>query len=36
MQGVLGVFHHLDTTVSAIEELKKKTTVTLNDQYFSK
>jgi hypothetical protein len=24
MQGVLGVFHHLDTTVSAIEELKKK------------
>ncbi|AMW05140.1 DUF3341 domain-containing protein [Gemmatimonas phototrophica] len=24
MQGVLGVFHHLDSTVSAIEELKKK------------
>jgi len=24
MQGVLGVFHHLDTTVSAIEDLKKK------------
>ncbi|WP_434480843.1 hypothetical protein [Gemmatimonas sp.] len=24
MQGVLGVFHHLDSTVTAIEELKKK------------
>ncbi|MBY0492017.1 MAG: DUF3341 domain-containing protein [Gemmatimonadaceae bacterium] len=24
MQGVLGVFHHLDTTVEAIEDLKKK------------
>ena len=24
MQGVLGVFHHLDSTVSAIEALKKK------------
>ena len=23
MQGVLGVFHHLDATVTAIEELKK-------------
>ena len=35
-QGMLGAFRELDATCAAIEELKKKTTVTLNDQYFSK